>query len=870
MFVLSEEDDVDGTAERVAMASALARSLTVGAGEPPTEAASAERARNLTQLFATDGGRELVFSADVIPDLRTWALREAAENPDWAGADLSDGWESPVVGRTFQERAMARLAGRGTEQHEYEGEALRTAIGQAIGLPPDNADAQTLDDAFYGENRVIDGVEKKILQISAGLDPSDPDCPDPPEGTVANVSVVPVTLTGDEFGAMNVPVFRVEQPDGTVMFVDHTGEPYPSFDEWKSDNELPPGLMSYPEGLQLGNAVVQADSPNDHWTAHVLGALDMVAMGVGIVAGVALVVGTGGTAGLVLAAGGAAVYSGARAGERLHDGAERGHDPLDWRDDQTRANLIDLGSSVLSVAGMAGGMRVAQLAARSQTMGRTGATVVAGLQVAGNSADVLGMGNAAVTAARNWDRMTDAQKAQTLLQIAFQGGMMGASTRASGASLRDGFDLPRLRNQIEFGTPYGVRQVDEPGFPEGSIRVRYQDEAGSTITPVIEANGRPDPGLLALHTAVGRQIEAGRGLRGWWSRMRGDAAPAEGTVAHETLLEIGKIEAEARLLADQLPIATPQDRDAIGIRLDELATATRAQQARLQVYESAAAGWVASPSRGAALARTLHERGVLSSADPPEGHHWRLMDGRRDNVDDLPNHQVSLRNEDGTYSVIELRLNPGSAERALMFDRTNGGSVPHVPSTSPRQPRGDFDNNLIERDLEAIRREFPDEFDETQIVRLLANSRPDTPEGSVRGGSRPNGGVVSLAVIGDEVFVGVNSHNHPRDALTLQRDFDHAHNADSGIAFQQMVYHAEAESLLRAHARMTELGRSMPEQVTLTTDLMPCGMCRQHLGALASELGVNQVRIEVTDGSVWTNTGPNGAFVQVPRTATDN
>ncbi|WP_131672710.1 hypothetical protein [Paracoccus marinus] len=54
----------------------------------------------------------------------------------------------------------------------------------------------------------------------------------------------------------------------------------------------------------------------------------------------------------------------------------------------------------------------------------------------------------------------------------------------------------------------------------------------------------------------------------------------------------------------------------------------------------------------------------------------------------------------------------------------------------------------------------------------------------------------------------------------------------------------------------------MPDSVTLFTDNPPCAACQQNLGAVADELGIKALRIEVSDGSVWT-LNANGKLVEV-------
>lgn len=54
----------------------------------------------------------------------------------------------------------------------------------------------------------------------------------------------------------------------------------------------------------------------------------------------------------------------------------------------------------------------------------------------------------------------------------------------------------------------------------------------------------------------------------------------------------------------------------------------------------------------------------------------------------------------------------------------------------------------------------------------------------------------------------------------------------------------------------------MPSSVTLHTDNPPCAACQGNLGDVAREMGIRDLRIEVSDGSVWT-LNAQGKLVEV-------
>ncbi|WP_225672584.1 DUF4781 domain-containing protein [Bradyrhizobium hereditatis] len=70
-------------------------------------------------------------------------------------------------------------------------------------------------------------------------------------GADAQVTVLPVTYSSAETGPVQLPLFRVTSADGRERFVDNIGRAYDSFDDWRENNQLPPGSMTYPSGGHL-------------------------------------------------------------------------------------------------------------------------------------------------------------------------------------------------------------------------------------------------------------------------------------------------------------------------------------------------------------------------------------------------------------------------------------------------------------------------------------------------------------------------------------------------------------------------------------------------------------------------------------------
>lgn len=690
IFQATTERDMGDRAYRASLARAMGR---VAGGED-----SAAAAQKLEQVFAADGAQEMMFGETIPPELRNWALAQAANNPDFTASALAEGWESEVAVKAVAGPIAEKYAARGLDPFPLRTRgqtgALHNSIGQALGirpsnLPPENEtpearaarEAAGLDHDYYaGDARVA-----KIagLVAEAGGDP-------------AQMSVLPVVVTSNEFGVANFTVFRLER-EGGPQFVDDMGNKYTDVADWKAYNQLPPGKMTYPAELVPGAALV---SP--HNTPCVLDSLgewigvvgDGVALAAGITVGVIAIAGSGGLATpLVVAGAGAATWQVGRAAGRMHDDYQRGKDLTDLTDPSVRGNWLEAGAGVLSVGAMGAAVRSARLVKEGAKVGQVAARTTAGLQIASDGVDALAMGDQAVMMANNWDRMGNGDRAMGLLNIAFWGGMAAASTKAGGAMMQDALSFTRLRNQAEFGSPFTVQA--RPDLHEGQMRTAYDlDADGLPVNVRIETGGGAvDPALLALHSNAGRQIEASSGML---ARLREVLAaqpnPKPGTQGWEAKLEIQKIDAEGRMLADRLAAEgssmAPQDRDALLRRQQELAEASEYHMARLQDPAAMGAGWVAAPSEGHKQAEGL---GWPTGDDLPAGHHWVGS----------PDGEPTLRRSDGTverfaydpvtrkfevYSGAAARTTStvGHGENELTFTKDDSGRTVEATATLRR------------------------------------------------------------------------------------------------------------------------------------------------------------------------------------------
>ena len=616
-FVYATPSDLRNADTQRAMADALAATAYEG-GDPRETARRNLAADRLAGVLAEGGGRELLLSEDIQPEVRAWALENVLSDARWNGEALSDGWGSDVVTTAFAEQTQAQYAARGSEGAELTGDALRNTVGQAIGerpdqLPPEDEStaardarlAAGLDHGYYGDETRAAGLAKTIEDVG---------------GEGASVSVVPVAVTSNDFGVAAFNVFRVERADGEVRFVDDQGLVYRDFDHWRSKNELPPGRTSYPEGLEPGADLVEPE--NTRRVVDTVGerlgqVLDYAAIGVGVVAGAAIIVGTGGTA-AIIAAGAAGAYTAGRAGAEIYDDHQRGVDVLDFSNPENRAQWLEVAAGALSVGAIGSGLRVANAARQGVQVGTTLSRTAAGLAIAADTADALAMTDQAVSLAVNWSDMSNGDRAMGMLNIAFWGGMGVASARAGGGDLRDAFSFTRLDSTFRTGTPYPMQEV--PGLQPGEMRVSYTEANGRAGDIVIETGPGPvDPAALARHTETARAMEASGGLRDRFNALIGGETPPVGSAAWEADLEIRKITAESQAIAAEqaAPGLTPARAAELEVRQHELAEAINREQVRLTNAAADPNGFGAAPRSLTDITNAYVTSGDISRGLPP-------------------------------------------------------------------------------------------------------------------------------------------------------------------------------------------------------------------------------------------------------------
>ena len=339
---------------------------------------------------------------------------------------------------------------RGDQARHLQGSDLRNDIGLALDLPVTQTPANEVQQArmergeldFFNVN-AADEAGQAIRSIEAQIQKAG--------GEGARVAALPITVASKEHGLIQTVIWRVETADGQEKFVDYNpatqeARTYASFEDWKNNNQLPPGEMTYARNghltagvngkpqLETGNTPNTVDTA---WEAWIKPALNGAALAGGIVLLGAAVVGTGGTAVMV---GGALLgaYGAGTGGVELANRAAHGQ-TLSLGNAQARNAWLNVGASALSLGAMGASMRLANMSGRAtgnaidEAVQLTRmAQTARGLNVAAQYADTAAFADGGLMLAANWDRMTPAERTQALAMMAFWSAGTAVSARQAG------------------------------------------------------------------------------------------------------------------------------------------------------------------------------------------------------------------------------------------------------------------------------------------------------------------------------------------------------------------------------------------------------------------------------------------------------
>jgi len=760
-----------------AMAGALAREWN-----PDDPAAAGRDAERLSGILATDQGRRLLGAGgEDGPSLETRvnALATVRADPSITGDVLKrtdDPWTNPaVIAPSAQASARQYLDNRGDAPVALSGSDLDNTVGTAMGLPPalppgtDPAQAEAAaargQFSYFATGDSAEPVKAVADQIRAVAG-------DGP----ANVTVLPVTYSDGKTGPVQLPLFRVSDPSGAERFVDNTGRRYDSFEDWRTNNVLPPGTQVYPENGHLAAgpdgrvALGQENTPKtvDTFGEHLTSVVDKVALVGGIVAGGVLIVGTGGLATPVVA-GAAAVAVGAgawgayRSGSELVDRGQHGQSLNPITDADARGLWLNLGASVASVGAFGSAARLAQLGQAGRAVAPLEASLHGYVQAGSFALDTAAVADQGVSTARNWDRMSGEERATSILQMGFWGVGAGVGMRASGTrNPGDMFNPITVRDNILAANRPPVSA--DPALAGDAVKIDFDPASG--VVRGIRHGPEATPADIDLHARTAEGIQRSLTLEGQVARLfSGRNDPPPGSVGWAARQDIAKVRErlDTRLRELDAPGLTPE-------RRAEIEHANGVDRAHLDALSGEVSSFARDPDAATIDARNSKRKRVEDGAGPapkrsggydieaeraklPVGETTREVGGNRVtytvNAEHNPT-QVDLylteippskkRSSEENRMTAEVGRSGGRG-RDTREERDNGGHIAgfqflHEQGLINQFPQNEDFNQRVFNEIDGEVRQWVEQGAHVHTRFTIGDG--DTPETRTWGGKRPS------------------------------------------------------------------------------------------------------------------------------------
>jgi hypothetical protein len=283
---------------------------------------------------------------------------------------------------------------------------------------------------YQRQQQTISTVEAKIKEVG---------------GENAKVTTLPITVdVTDAKTILQLPLFRVTGKDGKDRFVDENGRLYQDMADWKANNKLPPGRVSYFADGRINDAKDQKPNiitENTHAVIDTTGervksVADTVLPWLGFAAGAVLIAtGLGAPigAGLITAAtvtmAGVGAYGLSQGIGNYNDRASHGQSTTDLSDAEVRGMWLGMTADALSMFAVGSALRLGKGGLSVvDDVGRVGKALSIGAQYA----DTAAIADTTVTLAQNWDRLTPQQQLASIGQLGFWGVSTGVSAKQAG------------------------------------------------------------------------------------------------------------------------------------------------------------------------------------------------------------------------------------------------------------------------------------------------------------------------------------------------------------------------------------------------------------------------------------------------------
>lgn len=424
----------------------------------PNDATQREsEAQRLSGVFETERGRNLLGNENIPYEQRLVNLANVKEQKDWDKAFFESDASEEIIAQKLAEPRMQQFTNlRGDTPQTLKGTDLENTVGfsmnQQVTVPANETEAQReqreKDTAAGNYNYYTTEENKKVMSPVVDSIRS-------LGGDQPKVTVLPVMTGSTETGYAEVPLFRVQdKTTGEDRFVDNLGRTYNSFDQWKTENQLPAGKMVYPKDGHLtpdakteaANTPAVVDTPSEY----AVKTLDTAALVGGTIAGGAIIIGSGGTLAPVVATG-AGIWMGYRAGEALVDRYQHNQSINPLTNSDARNQWLVLGASTLGTGAVAFTKAGSVLAQSGSRFAVPVATTAGFMRVGTAILDAGAATNSGYELISNWDKLDGAQRAQLGLSMAFWGGGVVSGARMSNTSVREQFNFRAVRDSTLYG-----------------------------------------------------------------------------------------------------------------------------------------------------------------------------------------------------------------------------------------------------------------------------------------------------------------------------------------------------------------------------------------------------------------------------------